>query len=62
MIVKNLPWSVTWQQLKDAFREFGGVKRADVPQDRSVDGLFLLSSDESFYLIGKVGGVRCRDI
>jgi len=32
-MVKNIPWGVTWQQLKDAFREFGEVIRADVPQD-----------------------------
>jgi len=32
-VIKNIPWSVTWQQLKDAFREFGTVLRADVPQD-----------------------------
>jgi len=32
--VKNIPWSVTWQQLKDAFREFGSITRADIPQDR----------------------------
>jgi len=31
--VKNIPWSVTWQQLKDAFREFGNVVRADIPED-----------------------------
>jgi len=33
LIVKNMPWSVTWQQLKDAFKEYGSVLRADVPQD-----------------------------
>jgi len=27
---------VTWQQLKDAFREFGPISRADVPQDETV--------------------------
>jgi len=31
--VKNIPWSVTWQQLKDAFCEYGPIIRADVPQD-----------------------------
>ena len=34
--VKNMPWSVTWQQLKDAFKEYGAVIRAEVPQDESV--------------------------
>jgi len=33
IIVKNIPWSVTWQQLKDAFSEYGPIIRADVPQD-----------------------------
>lgn len=36
IIVKNIPWSVTWQQLKDAFKEYGAV-RADVAQDDKVD-------------------------
>ncbi len=31
-----MPWSVTWQQLKDAFKEYGTVLRADVPQDQKV--------------------------
>jgi len=35
VIVKNMPWSVTWQQLKDAFKEYGPVLRAEVPQDES---------------------------
>lgn len=35
VIVKNMPWSVTWQQLKDAFKEYGAVIRAEVPQDGS---------------------------
>lgn len=38
IIIKNLPWSVTWQNLKDAFREFGNVVRAEVPQDDKVGG------------------------
>lgn len=32
--IRNIPWSVTWQQLKDAFSEYGHIIRADVPQDR----------------------------
>jgi len=36
IIIKNIPWSVTWQQLKDAFREYGPISRADVPQDETV--------------------------
>jgi len=31
--VKNIPWSVTWQQLKDTFKNYGNVLRAEVPQD-----------------------------
>lgn len=34
--MKNLPWEVSWQQLKDAFREFGEVIRADVATTRDV--------------------------
>jgi RNA recognition motif. len=42
--VKNIPWSVTWQQLKDAFREFGSITRADIPQDRKVENLLNKSN------------------
>lgn len=38
VIVKNMPYSVTWQQLKDAFREYGKVLRAEVPSDDKVKG------------------------
>jgi polyadenylate-binding protein len=31
--VKNLPYSVTWQQLRDAFAPFGEVVRVDIPKD-----------------------------
>lgn len=31
--VGNIPYTVTWQQLKDAFREHGNVLHADVPSD-----------------------------
>lgn len=44
---------MTWQELKDAFREFGKIVRADVPHDSSVsekvigaDVLILLYVDE----------------
>eukprot|EP00741_Cyanophora_paradoxa_P005581 tig00000912_g5410.t1 len=30
LFVQNLPWSVTWQELKDVFRQAGEVERADV--------------------------------
>jgi len=33
VFVGNIPYTVTWQQLKDVFRECGNVLRADVPQD-----------------------------
>mmetsp|Transcript_5961 Transcript_5961/g.10565 ORF Transcript_5961/g.10565 Transcript_5961/m.10565 type:complete len:176 (-) Transcript_5961:62-589(-) len=32
--VQNIPLTVTWQQLKDVFREVGPVARADVSVDR----------------------------
>lgn len=34
LFVYNLPLTVTWQQLKDVFREVGPVLRADVAVDR----------------------------
>jgi RNA recognition motif-containing protein len=34
LAVQNIPQSVTWQQLKDVFREVGPVARADVSVDR----------------------------
>ncbi|XRB13561.1 RRM domain-containing protein [Pseudoscourfieldia marina] len=33
VVVHNLPWSVTWQQLKDHFASCGSVDRADIQQD-----------------------------
>ena len=33
MVVHNLPWSMTWQGLKDLFSEAGNVSRADVMTD-----------------------------
>ncbi|KAK3253069.1 hypothetical protein CYMTET_37661 [Cymbomonas tetramitiformis] len=35
LVVQNLPWSVTWQELKDLFRTAGTVARADVRTDES---------------------------
>jgi hypothetical protein len=32
VVVHNLPWSTTWQQLKDLFKEWK-VERADVVYD-----------------------------
>jgi hypothetical protein len=32
VVVHNLPWNCTWQQLKDAFKEWK-VQRADVAFD-----------------------------
>lgn len=34
--VRNLPYSVSWQTLKDEFKEFGFIIRADVYSDESV--------------------------
>lgn len=33
VVVHNLPWDCTWQQLKDAFAECGEIERADVVKD-----------------------------
>lgn len=33
VVVHNLPWDCTWQQLKDAFAECGEIDRADVVFD-----------------------------
>ena len=33
VVVHNLPWSTTWQELKDAFAETGPIERADVILD-----------------------------
>ena len=35
VVVHNLPWSCTWQMLKDVFSETPGVVRADVIIDSS---------------------------
>jgi hypothetical protein len=34
--IGNLPFSVTWQQLKDSFKEYGEIVRADVAETRNV--------------------------
>lgn len=34
LYVGNLPWSASWQDLKDLFSKFGDVVRADVAMDR----------------------------
>jgi hypothetical protein len=33
VVVHNLPWDCTWQQLKDAFNDCGEIERADVVFD-----------------------------
>lgn len=33
VVVHNLPWDCTWQQLKDAFIACGDIERADVVFD-----------------------------
>ena len=33
IVVQNLPWNITWQELKDSFRQSGNVVRADVMLD-----------------------------
>jgi hypothetical protein len=33
VVVHNLPWDCTWQQLKDAFTACGEIERADVVFD-----------------------------
>ena len=33
IVVQNLPWTITWQELKDTFRQSGNVMRADVMLD-----------------------------
>lgn len=33
VVVHNLPWDCTWQQLKDAFTDCGAIERADVVKD-----------------------------
>lgn len=35
VVVHNLPWNTTWQQLKDAFVDTGMIERADVIIDSS---------------------------
>ncbi|KAJ3099600.1 hypothetical protein HDU96_010671 [Phlyctochytrium bullatum] len=35
LFVGNLPFTVQWQELKDHFRQFGTVQRADIAQDNS---------------------------
>lgn len=41
LFVGNLPYTMTWQSLKDIFREFGDVQRVSVPEDKYVSPLFI---------------------
>ena len=34
VMVQNLPWSVSWQGLKDVFRAAGNVARSDIATDQ----------------------------
>ena len=33
VVVHNLPWDCTWQELKDAFTDIGPIERADIVFD-----------------------------
>lgn len=67
VMIKNLSWSVTWHQLKDDFREFGNVLRADVPLDHAVLHINyflyifkLLGATSRIWLCGIRKAVRSR--
>ena len=44
VVVHNLPWSTTWQELKDAFAETGPIERADVILDAAGRSRWVLDS------------------
>lgn len=48
--IKNLPYSVTWQQLKDVFADFGEISRVDIPTDSNSRskgyGFIMFQTDE----------------
>lgn len=51
VVVHNLPWNTTWQQLKDAFADTGTIERADVIIDssgRSRSASMSLASNHTF--------------
>ena len=41
VVVHNLPWSITWQELKDIFSHTPGVVRADVIIDATGRSRYL---------------------
>ena len=47
VVVHNLPWNTTWQQLKDAFVDTGTIERADVIIDSSGRSRSVSMSDVS---------------
>ena len=59
LFVGNLPFAVTWQQLKDVFRDYGAVERAFIPTNREVRdymkgglGLWCLGGELRAHTIG----------
>lgn len=61
VFVVNLPYSTTWQQLKDLFREAGDVIRADVELDykgysRGFGNVFFPTKEEMYKAIDLFNG------
>lgn len=48
VVVHNLPWNTTWQQLKDAFVDTGNIERADVIIDSSGRSRYLFFLPKHF--------------
>jgi RNA recognition motif-containing protein len=37
LFIGNFPYRITWQQLKDVFKEYGEVQRVSIPEDKMVN-------------------------
>lgn len=61
IVVWNLPYHIRWQDLKDLFRDYGNVIRADVPQrpdgkSRGMGTVLFESEDEAERAIQEMTG------
>lgn len=52
--IKNLPWNMSWQNLKDAFSTFGQIINADVENDNAVNNFDIIFTGSDFNFLGKI--------
>lgn len=61
VFIGNLPFSATWQQLKDLFREFGQIERADIIENsygrsKGMGTVYFTNLEDAENAIAKLNG------